>query len=101
LTLGDSEGEGTCFVVSVVDAASSTSEVSDIIAIDGSLGGRASPRFPPRDDNAAIANGGRERGMYLLLLVFWLLCGICFTYGGARRDKTVSKMDTEKCVQDQ
>jgi hypothetical protein len=21
---------------------------------------------------------GRERGIYLLLLVFWLLCGICF-----------------------
>ena len=31
-----------------------------------------------QDDAAAIANGGRERGIYLLLLVFWLLCGICF-----------------------
>ena len=47
LTLGDGEGEGTRSVVSVIEAASSTSEVSDIIAIDGSLGGRASPRLPP------------------------------------------------------
>ena len=47
LTLSDSEGEGTRLVVSVVDAVSSTSEVSDIIAIDGSLGGCASPRLPP------------------------------------------------------
>ena len=79
LTLGDGEGEGTHSVISVVDAASSTSEVPDIIAIDGSLGGRASPCFPPLETTMPPSpTGGRGRGIYLLLLVFWLLCGICF-----------------------
>ena len=80
LTLGNGEGEETRSVISVVNAASSTSEVSDIIAIDGSLGGHALPRLPPsrRQRRHRQRRGGGGRGIYLLLLVLWLLCGICF-----------------------
>ncbi len=53
-------------VISVVDSASSTSEVPDIIAIDGSLGGCASPRLPPsrRQCRHRQRRGGREGFTY-------------------------------------
>ena len=63
LTLGGGEGEGMHSVVSVVDAASSTSKVPDIIAIDGSLGGCASPRLPPsRRQRRHRQRRGRREG---------------------------------------
>ena len=62
LTLGDGEGEGTRSVVSVVDAASSTSKVPDIIAIDGSLGGHALPRFPPSRQRRRHRQRGEGEG---------------------------------------